>query len=100
VLFEIWTRVEPWNEIVEQGIQFSAKLEEVVTAGKRPQAPSDCGPAPRAYITLMTECWADSPGDRPPFWICLERLNATRGSLGDMLMQGDGINSDAQESKM
>ena len=87
-------RSEPWAEIKEQGIQFSVRLEELVTAGKRPQAPSNCSSAPAAYIALMEECWAATPAERPPFWVCLERLSVIRQNYIDTPL------SDQQESAM
>lgn len=67
VLWEIWTRARPWDEIQEEGIQFSAKLTEVVNDGQRPQLPDGCEPAPDGYQALMGRCWAGRPEDRPTF---------------------------------
>eukprot|EP00036_Acanthoecidae_sp_10tr_P019896 CAMPEP_0206306090 /NCGR_PEP_ID=MMETSP0106_2-20121207/10618_1 /ASSEMBLY_ACC=CAM_ASM_000206 /TAXON_ID=81532 /ORGANISM="Acanthoeca-like sp., Strain 10tr" /LENGTH=1445 /DNA_ID=CAMNT_0053736995 /DNA_START=267 /DNA_END=4604 /DNA_ORIENTATION=- len=75
VLWEIWTRARPWDEIHEEGIRFGAKLTEVVNAGQRPALPDGCEEAPGVYRELMAQCWAMSPDDRPTFAAVVEVLS-------------------------
>jgi hypothetical protein len=83
VLWEIWTRARPWDEVVEQGIQFSAKLTKLVNAGVRPMVPVGCGPAPDGYRALMEQCWAGDPARRPTFVAILAVLTeVSQGQLG------------------
>eukprot|EP00035_Acanthoeca_spectabilis_P010720 m.189532 g.189532 ORF g.189532 m.189532 type:complete len:1041 (+) comp15110_c0_seq2:129-3251(+) len=77
VLFEIWTRLQPYNEIVEEGVHFSVKLMEVTSAGHRPQIPRTMS-SPAGYATLMEECWADNPLERPKFSEVADRVAAIR----------------------
>jgi serine/threonine protein kinase len=69
VLWEIWTRARPWDEVKEEGPHFGAKLSELVNAGVRPRLPVGCESAPRGYQALMERCWSGRPDQRPPFTV-------------------------------
>eukprot|EP00040_Diaphanoeca_grandis_P034701 m.216423 g.216423 ORF g.216423 m.216423 type:complete len:1123 (+) comp33207_c7_seq3:167-3535(+) len=76
VMWEIWARARPWDEVEGDGIQFTAKLTELVGQGQRPQLPQNCEDAPRGYATMMEQCWSTSPDDRPSFAVTLEHLES------------------------
>jgi hypothetical protein len=68
VLWEIWTRARPWEEVSGTGVHFSNALAELVNSGVRPQLPSGFTEnAPPGYRDLMERCWSDSPTNRPTF---------------------------------
>jgi hypothetical protein len=67
VLFEIWTRSEPWREISTAGIEFWSELQVSVTSGVRPQPPPGCEPAPTGYCELMDACWRTESRERLSF---------------------------------
>lgn len=74
VLWEIWSRVLPWNEVKETGVRFVQRLRDLVDAGVRPQLPESCESAPDGYQALMERCWAGRPDHRPNFPTILESL--------------------------
>eukprot|EP00035_Acanthoeca_spectabilis_P008863 m.159399 g.159399 ORF g.159399 m.159399 type:complete len:1116 (+) comp14529_c0_seq3:71-3418(+) len=74
VMFEIWVRLRPWEEIEEQGVHFSVTLTRLVHDGVRPQLPDTCGQAPHGYQTLMERCWAGHPESRPGFPVIVNEL--------------------------
>jgi hypothetical protein len=78
VLWEIWTRARPWNEVKEEGVHFSVRLSELVSAGVRPMLPNGCAPAPAGYRELMERCWAGRPDNRPTFAQVVIELDALR----------------------
>jgi hypothetical protein len=75
VLWEIWARVQPWNEVKEEGVQFSSVLAERVLAGVRPRLLPDCPDAPVGYRDLMEQCWAGQPDRRPTFAAIVRALS-------------------------
>lgn len=81
VLWEIWTRARPWDEVKEDGVHFAVKLAELVGAGVRPRRPSDCAPAPEGFQLLMESCWVGEPGERPTFGDILARLGDVGANL-------------------
>lgn len=68
--------MRPWDEVVGEGIHFSAKLADLVNAGTRPRLPQGCEDAPDGYRILMEECWEGLPENRPSCAIIVERLTA------------------------
>eukprot|EP00041_Stephanoeca_diplocostata_P039102 m.1587379 g.1587379 ORF g.1587379 m.1587379 type:complete len:870 (+) comp25329_c0_seq21:2567-5176(+) len=74
VLWELWGRGQPWNEIEAEGIEFFEKLTELVVSGVRPALPPTAGVAPSGYHDLMQACWASKPTDRLPFTTIVARL--------------------------
>lgn len=81
VLWEIWARARPWDEVKEEGVQFSARLTELVNAGVRPELPTGCDNAPEGYKSLMEQCWTGRPEQRPPFSSVLHSLTVARNNL-------------------
>jgi hypothetical protein len=80
VLWEIWTRARPWDEVTEEGVHFSVRLSELVSAGVRPMLPSGCAPAPAGYRELMERCWTGQPDSRPTFAQVVVDLGVLRDS--------------------
>lgn len=79
VLWEIWHRALPWDEIQEDVyIQFVSRLTKLVNDGARPEPRTDSEPPPAGYRELMEQCWADAPADRPTFATVLEALEEIR----------------------
>eukprot|EP00035_Acanthoeca_spectabilis_P032106 m.480034 g.480034 ORF g.480034 m.480034 type:complete len:108 (+) comp51537_c0_seq1:1230-1553(+) len=76
VLWEIWTRGRPWDEIQVEGVAFSQALTERVTAGHQPAISPECGDAPHGYSELMEQCWVGVGRDRPTFSAILAALTA------------------------
>lgn len=74
VLWEIWTRARPWDEIKEEGVHFAPRLTDLVNAGVRPQLPPNCRAAPDGYQVLMEKCWKGRPDLRPAFTSILQTL--------------------------
>lgn len=74
LLFEIWARVQPWNELKEQGIQFSQRLQQEVIAGVRPALPLHCETAPPGYYELMNDCWNGDSSARPTSTVVAVRI--------------------------
>eukprot|EP01104_Vermistella_antarctica_P011534 TRINITY_DN3225_c0_g1_i1.p1 TRINITY_DN3225_c0_g1~~TRINITY_DN3225_c0_g1_i1.p1 ORF type:complete len:2234 (+),score=480.91 TRINITY_DN3225_c0_g1_i1:263-6964(+) len=65
MLWELVTRKEFFKEI-----SFMSALEQAVIDGKRPEIPDDCLPE---YRSLIEDCWAGNPEDRPSFAECVTR---------------------------
>ena len=59
LLWELYTGEKPWK-----GINRAHLAWEVTKAKKRPEFPIE---APREYVDLAVQCWADSAADRPTF---------------------------------
>jgi hypothetical protein len=76
VMWEIWARAVPWEEIECTEATFAFHLKERVTAGARPRLPEGCEPAPAGYFELMQQCWADKPMERPRFDALVRMLEA------------------------
>ncbi|KAL4419177.1 hypothetical protein ABPG77_004900 [Micractinium sp. CCAP 211/92] len=80
VMLELLTWQLPW---AGRGNFF--QVAQMIVSGARPEVPAmQALPSPvkpskeaySAYCTLMRECWAAEPGDRPPFAIVVSRLVA------------------------
>lgn len=56
-LWELFSRREPW---AEKG--FWGDVTDAVLEGGRPEVPEFW---PLEYVTIMKECWAQNPADRP-----------------------------------
>eukprot|EP00040_Diaphanoeca_grandis_P036793 m.236477 g.236477 ORF g.236477 m.236477 type:complete len:1135 (+) comp33686_c0_seq10:282-3686(+) len=77
VMYEIWARARPWNEVRGDGIEFVTKLVDLTMNGVRPQLPSvinTADAAPDGYAPLMHVCCSTQPQDRPTFASILELL--------------------------
>jgi serine/threonine protein kinase len=70
VLWEIYTRQVPFSSLVHASV---FRLRREVQNGVRPPVPEAC-PAPLA--SLIRECWAPVPHDRPNFDSIVTRLTA------------------------
>lgn len=75
VLWEIWARTRPWDEIIEEEAQFQLTLCDLVISGQRPRLPTAVSPAPDGYQALMEKCWAGAPEQRPQFFDIVEVLD-------------------------
>lgn len=75
VLWEIWARTRPWDEIIEEEAQFQLTLCDLVISGQRPRLPTAVSPAPDGYQALMEKCWAGAPEQRPQFVDIVEVLD-------------------------
>eukprot|EP00040_Diaphanoeca_grandis_P013546 m.68521 g.68521 ORF g.68521 m.68521 type:complete len:998 (-) comp23966_c0_seq1:124-3117(-) len=87
VMFEIWSRSRPWEEIDEYtGMKFLAKLVDLVCDGTRPSLPTGgdvhTRSPPTGYAELMQQCWAMEPDDRPSFAVTLEGLQEITDACG------------------
>lgn len=72
-LWELWTRSTPYAGMTAVQIAYA-----VVQGSMRPPIPHDCPPA---YATLMSDCWATAPDDRPTFPDIVARLLAMTPAL-------------------
>lgn len=79
-------RVQPWNEIEEEGVHFSTKLTELVNAGVRPRCNEGPGSAPDGYCSLMERCWTGRPELRPPFGEVRKDLDLMLGTISKSAM--------------
>ena len=60
ILWEIWTREELYPHL-----QFQTAIGMAVTKDKlRPPIPENC---PKAWCSLMVQCWSHSPNLRPSY---------------------------------
>ena len=59
LLWELYTGDKPWK-----GINRAHLAWEVTKEKKRPEFPIE---APREYVDLAVQCWADKASDRPTF---------------------------------
>jgi len=73
VLWELVTREEPHHGVPPFQIVFA-----VGTQGIRPIIPSSC---PVEVGSLIEECWAESPDERPDFSEIMKRLESIEGSI-------------------
>jgi len=73
VMWELVTREEPHHGVPPFQIVFA-----VGTQGIRPTIPSSCPPD---IATLIEECWAEAPEDRPNFGEIMKRLESMSVSL-------------------
>eukprot|EP00035_Acanthoeca_spectabilis_P017699 m.371925 g.371925 ORF g.371925 m.371925 type:complete len:602 (+) comp16686_c1_seq8:1793-3598(+) len=78
VMWEIWARKTPWEEIEGKGDFFIIRLSDLVNAGTRPELPENCESAPEGYEQLMHWCWAGHPNRRPTFPAILKALSHVR----------------------
>lgn len=70
VLWELIARTEPYGGKKGVAVAYAAAEQ-----GARPDIPSF---SPPQFTTLMRECWADQPDDRPTFATILARLFAMK----------------------
>lgn len=73
VLWEIWGRARPWEEVPGQGIAFTSNFTELVNAGVRPRLPPS--QEPQGYRELMEQCWSGRPSARPTMAAVVSTLN-------------------------
>lgn len=85
VLFEIWTRAQPWMELQCADAEFHNSLSELLKKGTRPQIPQGCEAAPAGYRELMESCWAGDPASRPSFDEILETISQLRNTAASPL---------------
>eukprot|EP00035_Acanthoeca_spectabilis_P005810 m.117557 g.117557 ORF g.117557 m.117557 type:complete len:1166 (-) comp13200_c0_seq3:111-3608(-) len=85
VLFEIWTRAQPWMELQCADAEFHKSLSELLKKGTRPQIPQGCEAAPAGYRELMESCWAGDPASRPSFDEILETISQLRNTAASPL---------------
>mmetsp|Transcript_16869 Transcript_16869/g.43896 ORF Transcript_16869/g.43896 Transcript_16869/m.43896 type:complete len:272 (-) Transcript_16869:954-1769(-) len=76
VMWEVWTRAQPWQEIEGEGFAFVDELDRRLARGDRPRLPKGTPPAPEGYQELMERCWSSQPADRPPCSEAHDRLVA------------------------
>lgn len=70
VMWELLTCKTPWDEEIEDTnmFKFRAALEEALANGQRPTLPKYTDESTYAsYVSLMKQCWATDPDDRPTF---------------------------------
>lgn len=84
LLWEIWARARPWDEITEKEARFTSRLCELVNAGVRPQLPERAGEAPDGYDDVMRLCWATVPDERPTFAAAVAALDKVQAGLSDV----------------
>lgn len=85
LLWELWARRLPWEEIEEQGILFQEELAKRVCDGERPQLPKEyCDEAPNGFARLMHWCWSGDPSDRPTFGVVVEQVNQLKGRINPL----------------
>eukprot|EP00035_Acanthoeca_spectabilis_P000686 m.74928 g.74928 ORF g.74928 m.74928 type:complete len:1145 (-) comp10359_c0_seq1:117-3551(-) len=82
VLWEIWTRDEPWSELEVSNAQIWDELSALVISGGRPKLPPVHDPmVPDGYHTLMTDCWSSNVPARPSFNVIVAKLDVIIGSV-------------------
>lgn len=82
LMFELWSRRLPWDEIEVQGVHFPEELKRRVCGGHRPMLPTEhCKDAPQGYARLMHWCWSGDPADRPTFAVIGEQLTQLQGRI-------------------
>eukprot|EP00040_Diaphanoeca_grandis_P035381 m.222329 g.222329 ORF g.222329 m.222329 type:complete len:1028 (+) comp33371_c0_seq5:262-3345(+) len=74
VMWEIWGRDIPWNEISCNGVEFFDELLERVCIGESPDLPQKEAPPPANYQALMRQCCQLDPADRPTFKAIVDSL--------------------------
>jgi serine/threonine protein kinase len=68
ILWELATRMRPWDQIEEQQyIRFYAALSAALEAGERPEIPPSVVESQPDFVALMRQCWGNIPASRPPF---------------------------------
>ena len=67
VLFEIWTRTLPWEEIDVSECDFVEELQRRLEVGCCPEIPTRVADPPVEYAALMGKCWSTDPSRRPSF---------------------------------
>ncbi|KAL4442738.1 hypothetical protein ABPG77_006732 [Micractinium sp. CCAP 211/92] len=68
LMYEVWARCRAWS-----GLSVAQMSFEVVVRQCRPPVPPGCPPG---YASLMEQCWAQTPEDRPAFQTVLQSLQA------------------------
>eukprot|EP00038_Savillea_parva_P004331 m.136509 g.136509 ORF g.136509 m.136509 type:complete len:882 (+) comp11437_c0_seq1:197-2842(+) len=96
VMWELWTRRQPWCEIEGSEACFFQLLVERLKSGRRPTVPRDAGRAPDGYAALMRDCWANDPAARPSSEVVAVRLTDIRRHNHGGVYEGEG-GSDSDE---
>ncbi|KAL4442739.1 hypothetical protein ABPG77_006733 [Micractinium sp. CCAP 211/92] len=73
LMYEVWARCRAWA-----GLSMAQLSFEVVVRQGRPPVPPGCPPG---YSSLMEQCWAQTPEDRPTFQTVLQSLQALLRTL-------------------
>ena len=68
-MWEIVVRQIPYED---RGYEWIQEVKDAVLSGIRPTLRQGC--AGEAYISLMQQCWASEPEQRPPFDEIVNRL--------------------------
>eukprot|EP00040_Diaphanoeca_grandis_P014320 m.72564 g.72564 ORF g.72564 m.72564 type:complete len:1102 (+) comp24465_c0_seq1:285-3590(+) len=84
VMWEIWARARPWDEVEGTGITFTVTLEQLVSTGVRPQLPDGVDPSPPGYREVMERCWSTRATERPSFAVTLDSLTLIVAELGSI----------------
>eukprot|EP00037_Helgoeca_nana_P031080 m.392601 g.392601 ORF g.392601 m.392601 type:complete len:1013 (+) comp28325_c0_seq15:255-3293(+) len=79
VMWEIWTRETPWDEVDVNGIELTHRVSELVASGARPRTPKGLEIAPTGFQALMERCWASNASDRPAFSVIVVELAVIEG---------------------
>ena len=68
VMWELATRQLPWAELrSSDSADFFTGLNRALQLGQRPLIPPDIEAEQHRFVSLMRECWASNPSDRPLF---------------------------------
>ena len=73
MLWELFTRKHPFCGSFECEIDLAGQIQSFISNGGRPTIPSDC---PQDYKSLMEQCWAQNPDDRPEYSEIVETLKS------------------------
>eukprot|EP00040_Diaphanoeca_grandis_P035382 m.222338 g.222338 ORF g.222338 m.222338 type:complete len:1048 (+) comp33371_c0_seq6:308-3451(+) len=76
VMWEIWARARPWDEVEGDEANFLTKLSQLVNDGHRPRLPASSGTPPQGYSAVMKQCWATRASERPSFEVTLANLES------------------------
>lgn len=82
VLWELLTRKLPYKGLTAPQVAME------VSKGGRPSVPPLSADVPAAWVTLMTQCWADEPARRPTFRAVLLALVALQRELSACASNG------------
>ena len=65
VIWSIWTRLDPWEDVLNPADELFDEGKRLVVAGERPKVPRGCEASPDGFFELIQWCWSDVPSDRP-----------------------------------
>lgn len=67
LLCELATRQRPWHELSSDSATFFDELNHALQTGRRPAIPQSVLTEHSAFVTVMHNCCAGDPTDRPTF---------------------------------